>query len=357
MTVVRSAVLPGGGFGGPPMIGDFDGDGIPEIALAGYSRYVVFRKDLSILWQAEIRDYSSNRTGGSLFDFNGDGRPEAIYRDETRLRIYDGPTGQVIWQVPASSCTWIEYVQVADIDSDGNADLVAVTNNNCRFGTQRGVYVYSDPTWFPTRKIWNQHHYCITNINGDGSVPTTEPPSWLAHNTYRMNLTFNPTLPLPDLTVSVAHYCPRTPNQIQVRVGNGGGADVNTPFTITVYNGDPNSGGVAIGSTTLNGMPAGQYADVVITLSSPNPRWVQVDSGLAIDECDEQNNLLLAFTGCGADINRDGIVDNADLLLILFDFGNRSTFPFFLPTDINCDGTVDDADLLIALSQFGNSCQ
>jgi hypothetical protein len=86
-----------------------------------------------------------------------------------------------------SSCTWQEYVQVADVDRDGNADIVACANNNCGFGPQRGIYVYSDPTWWPTRSIWNQHHYCITNVNDDGSIPTTEPPSWLQHNTYRLN--------------------------------------------------------------------------------------------------------------------------------------------------------------------------
>jgi hypothetical protein len=164
LSVVRSVASGDGGFGGPPMIGDADGDGTPEICVASRSHFVAYRADLSILWQATIQDYSSSKTGATLFDFNGDGRPEVMYRDEVYLRIYDRPTGQVRWQVPMSSCTWQEYVQVADVDRDGNADIVACANNNCGAGPQRGIYVYSDPTWFPTRSILEPapllHHQC-----------------------------------------------------------------------------------------------------------------------------------------------------------------------------------------------------
>lgn len=46
-------------------------------------------------------------------------------------------------------------------------------------------------------------------------------------------------------------------------------------------------------------------------------------------------------------------VDDADLLSVLFDFGQQGSY---LPTDLNCDGTVDDADLLIVLFNFGSGC-
>jgi hypothetical protein len=356
LRLVRLTPIPGGGFGGPPMIGDADGDGTPEIIVAAITQLVAFRADLSILWQSTIQDSSSNRTGATLFDFNGDGRAEVIYRDELFLRIYDGPTGQVLWQVPMSSCTWTEYVLVADIDRDGSADIVAVANNNCGFGPQRGVYVYSDPTWWPTRSIWNQHQYCITNVNDDGSIPTTEPPSWLLHNTYRLNPTFNPTPPLPDLSVSVPRYCASTPNLVTVRVGNGGRADANTPFVVAVYDGDPGSGGQIIGQATLNSLPAGQFVDVDIAIDPQSPRYVRVDTTAVVNECNEANNTLLAFTGCAADINRDGIVDDADLLIVLFEFGAQSVHPFYLRGDIDCNGIVDDADFPIVLLEFGNSC-
>ena len=53
---------------------------------------------------------------------------------------------------------------------------------------------------------------------------------------------------------------------------------------------------------------------------------------------------------CDGDANRDGRVDDADLLIVLFQFGQSG---FGLQGDVNNDGTVDDADLLIVLFNFG----
>ncbi len=55
---------------------------------------------------------------------------------------------------------------------------------------------------------------------------------------------------------------------------------------------------------------------------------------------------------CG-DINLDGCVDDADLLAVLFAFGNTGNN---LPEDATGDGVVDDADLLVVLFNFGNGC-
>jgi hypothetical protein len=54
-----------------------------------------------------------------------------------------------------------------------------------------------------------------------------------------------------------------------------------------------------------------------------------------------------------SDIDRNGCVDDADLLAVLFDFGRTG---LALETDVNDDGAVDDADLLEVLFHFGNGC-
>ncbi|MCX7992919.1 MAG: DVUA0089 family protein, partial [Fimbriimonadales bacterium] len=54
--------------------------------------------------------------------------------------------------------------------------------------------------------------------------------------------------------------------------------------------------------------------------------------------------------GCRGDANRDGRVDDADLLIVLFQFGQSG---FGLQGDLDNNGTVDDADLLIVLFNFG----
>jgi len=57
--------------------------------------------------------------------------------------------------------------------------------------------------------------------------------------------------------------------------------------------------------------------------------------------------LDLRFQTLG-DVNGDGVVDDADLLQVLFAFGGGDP-----QADLNGDGTVDDADLLRGLFNFG----
>jgi probable HAF family extracellular repeat protein len=52
------------------------------------------------------------------------------------------------------------------------------------------------------------------------------------------------------------------------------------------------------------------------------------------------------------DVDRNGCVDDADLLRLLFEFGGRG----YRNEDLNWDGTVDDADLLEVLFNFGSGC-
>jgi hypothetical protein len=193
--------IPGGGAGGPPTIADYDNDDQPEIGVAGASRYAVFETDGTLKWAAVIQDGSSNRTGSSVFDFENDGAAEVVYSDETRLWVFSGTDGSVLFQTSLSSCTWHEYPFVADVDGDNRAEIVAVANNNCGFGPQRGVYVYGDSadSWVPTRQIWNQHTYHITNVNSDGSIPVQEENNWLVPglNNFRLN-----TFAQPELTAT-----------------------------------------------------------------------------------------------------------------------------------------------------------
>jgi probable HAF family extracellular repeat protein len=66
---------------------------------------------------------------------------------------------------------------------------------------------------------------------------------------------------------------------------------------------------------------------------------------------------FLLDTRCTAhngDVDRNGCVDDADLLAILFAFGSAGSN--LGRVDVNCDRTVDDADLLQVLFNFGSGC-
>ncbi len=148
-TVFGPVALPGGGTGGPPTVADFDGDGLPEVAAAGATAYSVIDPDCGartvarsggrcetastsgVLWSRPSQDASSNVTGSTSFDFEGDGRVEAVYADECFARVYDGATGTVLFSQQHSSCTWYENPVVADVDGDFRAELVVGSNFNC----------------------------------------------------------------------------------------------------------------------------------------------------------------------------------------------------------------------------------
>lgn len=294
--------LEGGGLGGAPCIADVDGDGVPEIGVAGASNYTVFNADGTPKWSKKTQDASSNMTGSSVFDFDGDGSAEVVYRDEFTLRIYRGRDGHVLYETNMSSCTWTEYPLVVDVDGDGNAEIVVGANNFCR-GAETGIYVLGDrsDTWVLTRKVWNQHTYHINNVNDDGTIPKHEEPSWLSHNTYRLNAQPAGLSPhaAPDLTTSFLRSSGSGGSlQWTARVGNQGEVVVGPGLLTAFYDGDLDSGGslLAVAATT-GWIEPGRFEDVSVVFSgsAPSSVWVVADDDGtgkgAVSECDEANNL------------------------------------------------------------------
>jgi PKD repeat protein len=286
--------------GGPPLIADVDGDGIPEIGVAGAAFYTVLRADGTIKWSAPVRDFSSYITGSSAFDFEGDGKVEILYGDQEKLWIFRGTDGAVVWETPSGNGTIYEYPLVVDVDGDGHADIIKVTNNYA-FGTQKGLQVYSDAhnAWVPTRRLWNQHTYHITNINDDGTIPRLEDPSWRLHNSYRRNLPVK-GLPVafPDLSASYVRMTPLSNGaQITARIGNSGAVPVPTLVPVAFYDGDPQAGGTLLGTvTTAAALAPGAFEDVTlpVSLATQHSVWVVADDlgtrTSTVPECNEANN-------------------------------------------------------------------
>jgi hypothetical protein len=154
-----AVTVPGNG-GGAPTVADFDGDGLPEVGIAGRAYYTVYDIDCGadprptgqctlstcdnlggvcpagglIAWSRSTQDLSSNVTGSSVFDFEADGRSEVVYADECFTRVYDGYSGEVVFSQYRSSCTWYENPVVADVDGNFRADLIIPSNKACSPG-------------------------------------------------------------------------------------------------------------------------------------------------------------------------------------------------------------------------------
>ena len=55
-----------------------------------------------------------------MFDFDGDGKAEVVYSDQNRLRVFEGPTGNILIERCNTTATLIEYPVIADVDNDGH---------------------------------------------------------------------------------------------------------------------------------------------------------------------------------------------------------------------------------------------
>ena len=310
------------GGGGPPTIADFNGDGFPDVGLAGGIGYAVFdgkklmdstvaNKD-TLLWITQTQDCSSAQTGSSVFDFDGDGKAEVVYGDEVSLHVYSGVDGSELFNTCNTTGTLFEYPLVADVDSDGHADIVVASNSysslNCSGKKTTGIRIFGDTQgkWVRTRRIWNQHAYHVTNVNEDGSIPAVEAANFLDPklNNFRQNVQPQGEFSAPDLVVSVQPLCGENKGLIG-RVRNIGAASVPPGVTVSFYEGAPGMGTLvgeaqtkqtlySLGSEdvilNLQSLPTGQVYAVVAESGGPYP-W---------RECREDNNSSKATTlNCG----------------------------------------------------------
>jgi hypothetical protein len=170
----------------PATVHDFDGDDVAEYAVSSANHYTVYESDASIVWSANVSD-QSGIAAGTAFDFLGDGIAEAMYADESWMFIFDG-AGAPLLQIPRTSGTLSEYPVVADIDNDGSAEIVVVSNSFSGAPSPT-VQVIRDveDRWIQARRIWNQHTYHVTNVREDSTIPQFEKPHHTLLNTFRTN--------------------------------------------------------------------------------------------------------------------------------------------------------------------------
>ncbi|MFN7019167.1 MAG: SpoIID/LytB domain-containing protein [Fimbriimonadales bacterium] len=83
-----------------------------------------------------------------------------------------------------------------------------------------------------------------------------------------------------------------------------------------------------------------------VRVSTPHGVWLCAQTNTTLSDL-----VMLDFALKAGDLNQDGAIDDADLLLVLFAFGSGDP-----QADVNRDGIVDDADLLIVLFNFGQGC-
>lgn len=355
-TEIGPYALPGNGSGGPPTIADFDGDGKPEIGVAQQNRYSMLKPSypaatLTTVWESVNHDLSSSVTGSSVFDFEGDGKAEVIYNDECFLWVYDGQTGAVRLAELTTSFTGTEASIVADVDGDGHAEIVMISNGadpspsgwGCNVApwnqpdpannrpawvppagasAYRGITLWGDKenSWVGTRTLWNQHAYSVSNVcdsrdsacvapNTYGLIPKDQQANWSLPwlNNFRQNVQDKGLFDAPDAVVSVTVQC-STPIVVTVTIRNIGLAGLPAGVTAGVFVGSGASA-TQIGTViTTKPLLAGQSQ--VLQFAVPPGSGGQGDAYSArilidpnnktFNECrDDNNQSTPATASCG----------------------------------------------------------
>ncbi len=294
---------------GTPTIADFNGDGIPDIGVAGNERYAVYTDSGSgytELWSNTIND-SSGSTGASVFDFEDDGIHEVVFADEGQLYIWRGTDGSDLLRGSSfdgsqhSNGTLFGMPVVADVDNDGESEIIIASNNlydGSGWSGVRSIGSGSGDAWAPSRPVWNQHSYHISNIEDDLSVPTTEPQHWLEHNNFRVadesEAPPSPKEDLADLQTQEGHEvcfdCENDEATFYLRVANAGQGDAEA--TELSFMND----GVELARFEVDALAAGA-STVVGPFTVSIADWTGgvldavIDPDGAVEECDTDNNL------------------------------------------------------------------
>lgn len=352
------------GIGGPPTIADFDGDGYPEFAAAAGQFYAVYDPDceadaetlearpggacdrsqrmldwpsddpemsgVGVLWAQLSQDVSSNATGSSVFDFNGDGQAEVVYRDECYVRVYDGGTGDVLFSAPASNGTGFEYPVIADVDGDFSTEIVVPrstfqNDEQCPledplfegsfYERKGGFIIYRDPEdrWANSRPIWNQHAYTVTHITEAGEVVRTRDwvQNWRAEglNHFRQNVQGDlGFLNIADLTVvfyRIDELCrtqlPATLS-LEMKVCNRGSNPVTDGVLVHYFERDGDDERVVCATETTRLLMPGECEELSCDgeVRSIQDLYVKADPNDEIADCRPENNeAVSAIAFCG----------------------------------------------------------
>jgi len=224
-----------------------------------------------------------------------------------------------------------------------------------REGYGIGVFANGNAFWLGKHSSTNQKTHLFyyrwssnssTNLVQE-SVNRDANAVYLAHNSAEQVLW---AIPTSSGTYEVYLSTPNIPTTLQGTVTIDGFVGNTNQITLTIRQRDPYTGNVA--ATHTGNMNSGFTYAIAVTPGLYDGLRITAPRCLARNIPGLRRLLgatTLDFSLTLGDVNGDNIIDDGDLLEVLFEFGNNTT----APVDVNGDGIVDDADLLIVLFNFG----
>ncbi|MEQ8473153.1 MAG: hypothetical protein RIC35_18300, partial [Marinoscillum sp.] len=336
-------------------IANIDDDGLMNAVFVSGEYLYALDENMDYKWSIGIKETSSGFTGCTLFDFNGDGESEIIYRSEESLLVIDGYGNENTAQSkPCISRTAEEYPVVADVDGDGASEIcvTCTTNNstdidgdnwtNTQYSQVR-VFEADGEVWMPSRSVWNQHAYFNTNVNDDLSIPrvqqdhtesfaTTDcdgnavpggdgfkPLNGFLNQSSVLGPAGCAVFTFPDFEFggnvsATSSDCPNTTFEVTFDISNIGDTDMSGNIPVTFYAGDPRvAGSIKLNteiatitnlqvddsqSVTLDVDGIGGTFTLYISINDygQTPAITDFSLSTGVVECDATNNLGFIVT-------------------------------------------------------------
>jgi uncharacterized repeat protein (TIGR02543 family) len=292
-----------------PTIGNIDTDNYPEIVfITNGSQPNMYalkynpaggNNKISLKWSFLVNN-NTGYTGTTLFDFNQDRRNEIVYRDKTSLHIIDGSGSPAVIKDKfdnVSSGTLREFPVIADVDNDGQAEIIvtgwngqSANGGNSQSGFIRVFKSHGAP-WAPARKVWNQYGYNALHVNEDLTIPQYPASPAIAfpgddgilgtgddvrpYNSFMQQQTLlnnHGTLlwsaPSAILDPSISNYIVNDSLKLTISISNRGDASLGSPVYVTFYkNSISNANIIATDSANVRIYPGESQP---VTVSIPN---------------------------------------------------------------------------------------
>ena len=244
-----------------PLIANIDSDPNLEIVIQSAARngistykYDYVNRRFNFVWDIGVTE-DSYSNGVTCFDFDQDGEMELLICDERTMKIVDG-SGNTKSTLPYAEVTIMQYPVIADVDSDGHAEIISVGNpsGNATMNGKLNIFRSAGAQWPPARPVWNQYLYNVTNVNRDLTLPRylfnnatsyTDPDdATVIHRPFNNFLQQATTIdehgrpfnPVADIAVSNATATLTNDDYaVTVSYSNAGDLPITAPYKITFY--------------------------------------------------------------------------------------------------------------------------
>jgi len=160
------------GFSSSPIIYDVNGDGIDDLTVGSFDRYIytLSGKDGSVLWKSPVFEHYI-RTSPVFTDLDGDGEKDFVVWDNHAIaRAYSIKTHRLLWEQRLGYGV-ASTPAIGDLNGDGRPEIVfsLVVSGGVIVLRSDGSILWTNSDW-----TYFYHSPTLVDVNGDGKLDVVQ---------------------------------------------------------------------------------------------------------------------------------------------------------------------------------------